>query len=322
MREEEVLFDLKVGPHLARSTWAAFVLCSKIRGSNPRKNLLTGHTPPVLQRPSSHPLNWLFLPALLPQDRGKHGYTWGAVASNRSPHFSTHCPFPLLSEKENRYGGYYLLKTLLKARKECSSLGCILALDGTHNKEAVSRGFSQFLKVGWDGKEQGFQNLSMKSHHHNGKGIWRTASGLAVHVSKTPAIWLERCLCCEVKSDFCTWTAYYKQADSKIHCTCVVSQHRYNPTALFLYKEWLTCGYICLQNVAFSLLLPWGSAHFGNGIQGYRVLRLCLCYKNLQKSPDQTLSKSLVSLCCLVLGPTSEFPWEELAGVLQTKPRE
>lgn len=66
MRVEEELFDLNVGPHLDPSTWAGFVLCSKMRYSNPRKNLLTGHAPPILQRPSSRSPNWLFLPALLP----------------------------------------------------------------------------------------------------------------------------------------------------------------------------------------------------------------------------------------------------------------
>lgn len=67
-------------------------------------------------------------------------------------------------------GGCYLLKTHLKARKGRSSFACSLALDGTHNKEAVYRGFSWSFKGRWGGKKQGVQNLSMKSHHHNGKG--------------------------------------------------------------------------------------------------------------------------------------------------------
>lgn len=112
------------------------------------------------------------------------------------------------------------------------------------------------------------------------KDIWRAASGLAVHVSKTSAIWIERCLCCEVKSDFCTWTGYYKQEDSKIHCRCVVSQQCYNPSALFPYKQWLTCGYI-RQHFSYS----FHEAHCGKGVQGYIVLGLCLCHESLQTKP-------------------------------------
>lgn len=115
------------------------------------------------------------------------------------------------------------------------------------------------------------------------KDIWKAASGLAVHVSKTSAMWLERCLCCEVKSVFCTWTGYYKKADSKIHCKCVVSQHCYNLIALFPCKQWLTCGYIWLQNAAFSY--TFCEAQSGHGVQGYIVLGLCLCHENLQIKP-------------------------------------
>lgn len=132
------------------------------------------------------------------------------------------------------------------------------------------------------------------------KDVWRAASGMAVHVLKTSAIWLERCLCCEVKSDFCTWTGYYKQADSKIHCTCVVSQHCYNPTALFRYKQWLCCGYMCLQNAAFSLLLPWGSAwEWGTRIHSPGAVSMPW------KSPDQTLCKAWF-LCVLLSAGSHE----------------
>lgn len=117
--------------------------------------------------------------------------------------------------------------------------------------------------------------------------IWRAASGLAVHVSKTPAIWLEKCLCCEVKSDFCGWTGYYKQLDSKMHCTCtfpaLLQSHCTFPlqavTNLWVYMP---------ANDGFSLLLPWGSARLGNGVQGYIVLGLCLCHESLQTKPCVT----------------------------------
>lgn len=110
MREEEVLFDLNVGPRLAPSTWAGFVLCSKTRESNPRKSLLTGHTPPVLQRPSSHPLNWLFVPALFPPSLRTAGSK--AIPGELWPQTGLLCSlltFPCYQRKKID-GGCYLLK--------------------------------------------------------------------------------------------------------------------------------------------------------------------------------------------------------------------